>query len=262
MLDRYTLADAEAKRTTLVTTGDARVPDVACGGERLVSAWYQRSGSTWRVQLRARGVHDSPGDSLPPFAADLGTGDWTRGLAVAATDTRAYVAWFRDGELRIRRYRIGSGAKHQLTYLDTTTFAMSNATYIRISAGGDRAVVTYLRNDGVRTRATTDAGASWGSQRTVLAGAECQLVYPDSVAIRGATVVVSVARAAIVGGNSTVYRSVDSGVSWSEVSNAVRFGGRSVVGLSAPSGTTRIVQAWDQAFDPNEPQRVRFRRAI
>lgn len=263
-LDKRSLTSSEVEQSVLTTSGIARRPDVACGGERLIVAWFQQSGGVWRVKLHARGVHDqAKGNALPPFDADLGTGDMVRGLAVAATSDRVYVAWYRGNDLRVRRYSIGSGSKRKLTALGTTTFSMPSASVVHLGANGSRVAVTYWRNSGARVRVSTNKGSSWGSQRT-LATAEAEAaVIPSSITIRGSTIIAALSFAFDGGGSGVVTRSTNgSGTGWSPVSGSSRSGGRMVAALSSPSGTTRIVQAWDQSLRPGVTQRVRFRRSI
>jgi hypothetical protein len=262
-LDKRPMSGSQVEQSVLTTRGVARDPDIACGGPRLVVAWFQRSDDGWRVRLHARGVHDETGgSSLPAFDADLGRGDRVKGLAVAATSDRVYVAWFRGDDLRIRRYRIGTGAAHQLTYLDTTTYPMSNGSRPRIAANGTGAAITFERGTGVRARVSTNRGASWGPQRTLVTSTAETSHSPESIAMRGSRIIVAVSTATVLFGRGTVYRSSNDGSTWSEVANARRNGGRMVAALARPGSADRIVQVFDRTFDESATPSVRFRRAI
>jgi hypothetical protein len=259
-LDKRRLFGNEVEQSVLTTDGVSRYPDVACGGERLVVAWFQRVGGQWRVKLHARGVHDEAlGDSLPPFDADLGPGTLRGGLAVAATADRVYVAWFRGSALKVRRYRIGSGSNHQLTHLGTSTLANNGGSTPRLGADGDRVAIAYGGGD-ARARVSTDQGSSWGPWRTLAEGAFEIINYPGSVDVRGSRVIVAVVSESVGFGTSWIERSTNNGQSWSEVPGSARQNGRMVGALAAPGGTTKVVQAWDQALSFPEFQRVRFRR--
>ena len=258
-LDKRQLSGSEVEQSLLTTTGISRGPDVACGGERLVVAWFQRSGDEWRVKVHARGVHDEIlGDSLPPFDADLGTGSRSRGLAVAATDERVYVAWFRGNALKVRRYRIGSGSNHQLTHLGTSTITSQGGAMPRMGADGDRVAIAYGRGD-ARVRVSVDRGVSWGSWRRLCNDAFEIWCYPGSVDIRGSRIIVALTAETVGFGDSWVERSTTDGRSWSEVAGSHR-AGRMVGALAAPGGVTKVVEAWDQSISLPEEQRVRFRR--
>ena len=220
-LDKRRLVGSEVEQSVLTTDGVSRGPDVACGGERLVVAWFQRAGDTWRVKLHARGVHDEPaGDSLPPFDADLGTGSLSRGLAVAATADRVYVAWFRGNALKVRRYRIGSGSNHQLTHLGTSTITDQGGSTPRIGADGARVAVAYGGGD-VRARVSTNRGGSWGPRRTLAQGAFELFNEPGSVDIRGSRIIVALTAESVGFSTSWIERSTNDGQSWSEVPGVV-----------------------------------------
>lgn len=259
-LDKRSLDGSEVEQSVLTTGGMSRGPDVACGGERLVVAWFQRVGGDWHVKLHARGVHDEAlGDSLPPFDADLGIGSRSRGLAVAATAERVYVAWFRGNSLRVRRYRIGSGANHQLTHLGTSTVTSQGGAVPRLGADGDRVAIAYQRGD-VRVRVSANRGGSWGPWRTLAESAFELYVEPGSVDIRGSRIIVAVIAESVGFGISWVERSTDNGGRWREVAGSSRRDGRMVAALASPGGVTKIVEAWDQALSFPDEQRVRYRR--
>jgi hypothetical protein len=258
-LDKRQLVGPEVEQSVLTLDGVSRGPDVACGGERLVVAWFQRVGDQWRVKLHARGVHDEAlGDSLPPFDRDLGPGSRSRGLAVAATADRVYVAWFVGNALKLRRYRIGSGSNHQLTHLGTSTITHRGGSMPRMGADGDRVAIAYGRGDAL-VRVSVDRGVSWGSWRTLCNDAFEIWCYPGSVDIRGSRIIVALTAETIGFGDSWVERSTTDGRSWSEVTGSHR-AGRMVGALAAPGGVTKVVEAWDQSISAPEEQRVRFRR--
>ena len=119
--------------------GEAREPDVACvGTRRLASAWFQKSGDTWRVKVHARPVFlDPEGDTVPEQSFDLGTGELGRGLAIAATKDMVYVAWFQGTALKLRRFSVGAGPAYLLSSLGTSTLGtLARAGDVELGAQG------------------------------------------------------------------------------------------------------------------------------
>jgi len=95
-LDKRALVGSFYERSLVTIGGLSRKPDVACAGERLAVAWFQKVGGVWHVKLHARGVNDeAKGDQLPEENLDLGTGDMAKGLTLAGTGDHLFLAWFR-----------------------------------------------------------------------------------------------------------------------------------------------------------------------
>src|SRR6187551_1242461 len=78
------VSSSAIESSVLTVEGIAHSPDLACvGTRRLAAAWFQKSGSTWWVKVRTRGVILYHKRDMPPEQSfDLGTGDEGRGLAI------------------------------------------------------------------------------------------------------------------------------------------------------------------------------------
>ena len=250
--------------------GQAREPDLACvGTRRLASAWFQKSGDTWRVKVHARPVLIDPkGDTVPEQSFDLGTGDESRGLAIAATKDMVYVAWFQGNALKLRRFSVGGSPGYLLSSLGTSTVAtLAHGWSVELGAQASRVVLAYAQDSDVRIRRSTNEGASFGSAKTLVnneAGGFAS-AWPTTVAVKGERMVVGVAE--VVGdigfsGAGFGFISTNGGSSWTRKpghSNGVL-----VAGLVKVGSGYRYAEAWDQSLhdESNDPavERVRSRR--
>ena len=85
----------------------ARRPDVACvANTELAVAWFERLDSGGYKVVLETGTPS--GADPPPNGSRWAAGSPSRGLSVAVTSDRVYVAWFQGSTLKVRRYRIGT----------------------------------------------------------------------------------------------------------------------------------------------------------
>ena len=115
-----------------------------------------------------RGPPSDADGSWSPVAVDLGSGTPGRGLSIATSSSRVYVAWFDGNRLKLRRFSIGSSSSHHLTSLGTSTLAtLHSGIGPQIGADGDAVILAYLDMASLKVRRSTDKGASFGSARTL-----------------------------------------------------------------------------------------------
>jgi len=264
------VSSSAIESSVLTVEGIARSPDLACvGTRRLAAAWFQKSGSTWRVKVHSRGVIlDPKGDMPPEQSFDLGTGDEVRGLAIAATKDRVYVAWVQGTSIKLRRFSVGSGPHYNLSSLGTSTLGtLSHGGSLELGAQGSRVVLAYTQNDDVRVRRSTNQGVSFGSPKTLVDNEAGGFVaaWPTTVVVKGERMVVGVTE--VVGdigfdGAGFGYVSTNGGSSW--VSKPHHLHGLLVAGLVKVGDGYRYAEAWDQSIhdESDDPavERLRFRR--
>lgn len=263
-------SSSELHQAVLTLNGEARTPDLACvGTRRLAAAWFQKSGDTWRVKVRSRGVIlQQKGDDPDEQSFDLGTGDLYGGLAIAATKDMVYVAWFRGDTLKVRRFTVGAGPEYLLSGLETVNVAtLPFAGGVEMGAQGSRVVLAYEQQSDVKVRISTTLGSAFGSARTIRNNSDKGFVsaQPTTVAVKGERLVVGVAEyAGDIGlsGAGFGYLSTNGGASWTRKPSHSR--GVVVAGLVKVGTGYRYAEAWDQSIydDGDSPsvERLRFRR--
>jgi hypothetical protein len=240
----------------------ARGPDIACvANDEVVSTWFERGGDGWDVRVRTR---HAVGPSTSPQSFGLGGGTPSRGLAIATSSTRVYVAWFEGHALKLRRFAIGGSASHTLTNLGTTTIAtLPYGNTPKIGADGDRVVLAYSDRADLKVRRSTDRGGSFGSAVTLRDEPFPSEIgaLPTTVSVRGSRVAIG---ALEIGGIDALvgrglgYRSTDGGGTYDRVSS--HLSGRIVAGLVKAGTSYRFAEAWDQSITDPDDEVVRFRR--
>ena len=172
-------------------SGVARKPDVACiANEHIAVTWFQKQTDGYTVKVKGKGIN---GDDPYSQSFDLGSGSMSRGLAIASSATRLYVAWFAGDSLKVRRFSIGSGSTHSLSSLGTTTVAsLPNSNSPQIGTDGDRVVLAYMHRADLKVRKSTNKGVSFGSPRTL-----SDKPFPSEVGARPTTVAVKGSKVAI-----------------------------------------------------------------
>lgn len=239
-----------------------RRPDVACvANTELAVAWFEKIASGYKVVLET-GTPSGANPSPQRFA--LGMGSPGRGLSVAASSDRVYVAWFDGSTLKVRRFRVSSGSAHTLTSLGTTTVGtFQGGTTPQIGADGSKVVLAYTHGADLKVRRSTNRAVSFGSATTVrnLPDASEVGALATTVAVKGNLVALGTID---VGGIDTLYgdgrgyKSSDGGASFRRLTTHT--GGR-VLGTVVKIGSTyRWAELWDQSFDEDDPGLVRFRR--
>jgi hypothetical protein len=271
----YTLSDGGTDRTiqtnaspfdggssnvkTWTSSGVARKPDIACvAGAEVVSAWFEKHGDSYHVRVRTR----RPADVVTSAQSfDLGVGTVNRGLAVATSSNRVYVAWFQGKDLKLRRFSIGTGSGHDLTSLGTSTIAtLQYGYYPQIGADGTKVILAYMDKAALKVRRSTDRGGSFGSAKTLRPEPFPSEIgaYPTTVAIKGSRVVIGAVEISEGGGKGLGYLSTDGGSSYSKVSS--HSSGRIVAALVNVGGSYKYAEAWDQSISDPDPEIIQFRR--
>lgn len=244
-------------------SGIARKPDAACiANSELAVAWFRKSGSGYKVTLHT-GV--PVGDDLSPQEfSSLGAGSPGRGLSVAATSDRVYVAWFQGSRLKLRRFRIGPGPNHTLTSLGTTSLGtIPRGTSPKVGASGSRVIVAYTQGADLKVRRSTNRGVSFGAARTLrnLPAASEVGALATTVAMKGDLVAlgsVEVGGVETLTGKGVGYRSTNGGSTWTKVST--HNGGWLLTTLTRPGSSYRWAEVWDRSLSQPSPDKVRFRR--
>ena len=240
------------------TTGVSRRPDVACVKDtEEVVVWFQKHGSSYEVHLGA----SKPGDDPHPQEFNLGTGSVSRGLAVASSSTRVFVAWFQGNDLRLRRYSIGSAPNYSLHALGTSTIAtLKYGNTPKLGADSDRLILAYMDRADLKVRRSTDQGVSFGSARTLInepfpseAGAA-----PTTVGVQGSQIAIGAMEVSETSGRGIGYLSTNGGTSYTK--QATHTGGLTVAGLVKIGSSTKYAEAWDRQFGQSVPELVRYHR--
>jgi hypothetical protein len=234
-----------------------RGPDIACAGSRLAIAWFQKVAGVWKVRLQARGVSGG----ITTYQSTLGRGAPSRGLAVAGTPERLYVAWYQGDRLKLRRFSIGGGPQAQLTSLGTSIIGgADDGSRPRLAAAGERVGLAYTRTGDTYARVSTNQAASFGTHRRLVADAFEITTEASHVDVRGSAVIVAASVSFIGTGWGFLYRTRNDGASWSEVPGSRRTGGVMVAAFGTRDGAARIVESWDTSYSSPSQERVRFRR--
>jgi hypothetical protein len=253
----------------VTTTGVARHPDVACvGTRRIVVAWLQRVGSSWRLKLFSRAAVESEKGANPPHQSfDLGTAELDGEVSVAATNDRVYVTWLRNDELRVKRFNVGAGVNALLSPLPTQVIAdQMYQLRPKIAAGGSRVVLAWTLRADLVARVSENRGASFHPRRTLE-----DVPFPSEVAayatnadVSGNRIIVSAYVIGYTGsgfaGEGWIERTTNDGDTWSRVAGTTRNGG-TALGAYKGSGThRRVVEAWDEWIADPATDDLRFRR--
>lgn len=243
--------------------GIASRPVGACipGGEYAMAFFRKTSGGTWKARLIVRPA-DSGADSDQDI--DLGPGTPSRGIGITATSSRVFVTFFRGRELRVHRFRIGTGARHTLSSISARTVAtLTNGALPKVGADGTRVVLAYMDKADLKVRRSTDTGSSFGSARTLRNEPFPSEIgaFPTSVTVKGSRVAIG---AVEEGGIETVtgrglgYSSTDGGATYRKLSS--RSAGRTVATLVKVGSGYRYAEARDDTFTSPASPRVTFRR--
>jgi hypothetical protein len=183
-----------------ISAGVQRFPDIACAGGRKFVTWYQKEGANDRLQV-AHALRTGAAFSAP---IDLGVDDGSffgraNSLAVAGVPGAAYVAFTRsDGQLRFKRWSIGSGPDFAVTphagHVIGSGIASNPAADTVIAADGDKVAVAWFKCNAIYARVSNDRGAHWGPVRKLLTHQACTGDFgadPRSIAIHGGKIVVA-----------------------------------------------------------------------
>ena len=247
----------------------ARSPDVACVGRvRLAGAWFDESTSPTRVQVQIPSKGEF--EPVPHFAANLGRGEVSRGLSVAATPHAVYVTWMRGDEVRFKRFSIGRDADATVTPHPTVTlFENPSAGRLRLAASGDRVALVYQARNDARIRISDDGGLTFSSAQTLIDGPSVgeATAYPTSVDMRGSRILVNGLYRISFPGEIPPDEDITAHTLFStnggdtfERSTAMRQGIQ--IGALVRSGGIQIpAEAWDQSAKVPQPmhQKLRFR---
>lgn len=239
--------------TRSITTGAStpRWPDIVCPGPSQV-AWV-----AWVADGFAYLARVTTTDPGLPVKAMVGAVDsmWYGPVLVPSGDGVLVVWAASNGDLMGRHanatgglslgspFEIGGGS---LTY---------RASYPSMSSSGSRVVATWERCD-VRTRVSTDGGATWGPNRRLTdLGCDVADAYamPRSVGVRGTRIAIVYSIGGLGGGEERLVQSTDD---LAHRTNR-RLAGELddvAIGYTEVSGKTRLAVAYDSG------RYIRFRR--
>ncbi len=250
-------APPAASSVPVTTTGAHRSPDIAClPGGRTAIAYATNEDGAWLVRLLAGDLDGSPGSSQ---LFEVGPGAPGKGLAVASTDSRVFVAWFAGHRLRLARFRIAGSSPYRLTRIDTTTIAtLPTGATPQLAAHGSRVVLAYRDKGDLKVRRSNDHGARFGSARTLRATPSGTDATPTSVSVRGDRVAIGAIEIHGTTAMGLGYASADAGSSYTRI--ASRSGGRIVATLFQPGNAVRYAQIADQSISDPPADRILFRR--
>lgn len=237
--------------------GSVRKPDIACiANAHVAVAWFERVDGVWRVRVRTQ--------AGSPQTFGLGKGTVSRGLSIVASQDRLLVAWFRGKDLKVRRFRIGSGSQHTLTSLGTTTVAsLQYGRYPEIGADGARVFLAYMDRADLKVRRSTNRGASFGGATTLRNEPFPSEIgaYPITVAVKGKRVVVGgieIGGIEELVGRGLGYMSTNAGSSWTL--KASHSSGGIAAALVKVGTRYQYAEAWDQSISDPVTERIRYRR--
>jgi hypothetical protein len=243
------------------TSGVARTPDGACvANHELAVVWFRKTSDGWKVRLQARATTGA--GSVQQI--DLGSGTPSRGLAIASSSHRVYVAWFRGGVLKLRRFAIGGPPNHTLTSLGTSTIAvMPYGDTPELGADGDRVILAFMDRADLKVRRSTDRGVSFGSARTLRDEPFPSEIgaFPTTVSVRGTRVAIGAVELGGIEeltGRGLGYKSTNGGATYTRISS--HSSGRVVATLVRPGSVYRYAELWDQSISDPSAHTIRFRR--
>jgi hypothetical protein len=162
-----------------------REPDIACANGRVLVSWLLREGNGHR-RLVASALLD---DGVFGAPIDLGihvSEYYSAGLSLAASGSAAYAVFNKSrGDLRLKRWTIGSGSGHKLNGHPIQTLYQGTrncpATSAEIAAHGNTVVVGWDRNSTIHQRVSTDRGLTWGPVRGEDSQYECESIVEGAV---------------------------------------------------------------------------------
>ncbi|MFN8521394.1 MAG: hypothetical protein U0667_18895, partial [Chloroflexota bacterium] len=239
--------------TRSITTGATtpRWPDVVCPGPSHVAwvAWVADD-----VVFLARATTTDPG---LPATVVVGTASamWY-GPVLTASGDGVLVAWAApSGDIMGRHATATAGITLGSPFVIGNGSPTHSGATPEIASGGARVVAAWDRCD-VRTRASQDGGATWGTDRRVTdIGCDAVDVYvaPRSVAVRGTRIAIVYAIGGLGGGEERIVQSTDA---LAHRTNR-RLAGELdevAIGYAEVGGATRLAVAYDSGAY------IRFRR--
>jgi hypothetical protein len=220
-LTTRTVGGGANQRFMTDTRVDRRVRDVevACVGKDLIAiAWLEQSGGSSQAKVLLRSTE--PLGETPAFQKTYKLGDavYKDGIAVAATPRAVHVAWTKGSKrnVRARRFLVDGAGTPSVDPQPATTVAFNDARFPKIAARGQRVIVAYTDAGKIKTKLSTDRGASYGkADRIVANGSISKPSKTHSADILGTRIVVEAS--ANKKGNLTPRRiqSMNTGSSWS-----------------------------------------------
>lgn len=241
--------------------------DIACvGNQRTIIGWLEKNGA---APAHAKVRIDSLPSIFaggPSFHVDLGAARLDGGLAVAASDTRAYAGWFQGSHFRFKSFSMAAGPGHAMAGHPTVTlFDAADAYNPVMAADGSTVVLSYARNSDTWVRVSRDSGSTWSAAHRLinLPPDLPDNALPSSVDVRGSRVAIEVTEAYNTDNqNSHEWRflSSDRGAHWSQShpgDDGERLGAFISIG-----GATRLAETWDQSYVQLPPlhQKLWFHR--
>lgn len=258
--------DGDGFLTTPVAPSDGiqSQPDVACTGGRVFVSWFEQESGGHRLFV----AHARRSDGIFGAPINLGFDDETfffTSLAVAGVSDTAYAVFQRsDGDLRFKRWSIGSGPGFAATPHATQVIGSGTpnnpASYAVIAAAGDKVAVAWFKCGALWARVSNNRGQTWGPARKLIEHAACDgdfIAVQRSIAIRGGRIVVAYTAAGIVGdGEVGLFSTTTDFASFSDDMIAPSYHLEHLVGFVTVGGDAKLAAAF------NRVDKIRFRRQM
>ncbi len=263
-LTSRTIGGGAAQALLTSTRDDRRVRNVtvSCVGKDLIAiGWLQKTGNKSTAQVMLRSLE--PLGTTPSFKKtyNLGLAELKSGLAVATTPASVAVSFVRDGNLRLKRFDVGSSLG-DITGYPLEAIAWKDVRFPVMDARGKRLVVSYSDAGKVRLRTSRDLGETFSSPRTMAStGGLKNPSRPYSIDVVGDRIVTTSGIYSKAAGKVRPYRMVsnDFGAAWSK-SVFGNVGPRLAALLKKKNQGPTFVEAWhnNAAKGSNDTIRARY----
>lgn len=233
-------------------------PDITCVGAKLIvqAVLVRKNGSTRLIVW----TYKPDLTNGAAFGFDLGPASAGSAPAITADDDWVHVAWVSGSQLKVKRFKVGSGPAYALSAKPTQTLdTASGLRDPRVGVHGKRVIVAWQRGASVVARTSTDRGVGFGARQTVLKGdkATAKVALLGSADVRGSTWVVAggiSSEGISVKGSARV--STNNGRTWATIPGSLSFDGLALAALDGPGSDPTLLVAWDQRRGPIDPQEI------
>ena len=190
--------------------------------------------------------------------SNLGSAPWSNGAPHAdATNSRLHVVW-SDGNVRLKRASLGGGPGYSVNWQATQNLGPGESPIV--VTGGMRVVIFYYRNGDTWVRVSENSGGSFAAAEKLMDGDPKVYVYqPESAAISGTRVVVSVLGGGDAFGTGHRLQSFDGGETWSTTTSNPNFSDWRKLAFTSEAGSAKLAELWfDDLFEDNN--KIVYRR--
>jgi hypothetical protein len=243
---------------------ELREPDVACTSGRIFVSWRQQTtGENARMWVASARLSD--GVFGAPTTLGLTDLFFPAGLVLAAANNKAYAAFVRDdGPLRVKRWTIGAGPGYPLSTGPAVIIGPgtgNRAPYDpEIDASGERVAVTWGKCSSTLARVSTDAGATWGTVKTIEefgCNVEDAGSSPTGMAVRGSRLALTYAIFGIPNAHIEFLTTSTNGFNSFDTSTLGEHQNH-LAGFVTVSGETKLFDVYSNSAG----HRIKFRRQV